>query len=314
MTRRIHGLMAAALLSAAATSASAGLVFDITYSAAVQANANFAAIKNDVTFVANEFSSLYSDNVTLNFQINQAPGILGESLFSNAYYRGSYASIRSALAADSSTASDAIAVANLPGAAPIGSGANAWYVTSAQAKALGLLGANNAASDGTYTFGSDLGLFDFDRSNGIAAGAYDFIGTTEHEFSELMGRVSQLTNTGFGYTAFDAFRYTSPGVSSFNPSSCGVYYSIDGGVTNQKRFNCVPNADVQDWDGSVPSDPFNAFGSSGVVNSLSAIDEQVMDVIGWNLAAAHEVPEPSSIALAIVAGGLLWQQRRRKLT
>jgi hypothetical protein len=186
------------------------LVFYITYSAAVQANANFAAIQSDVNFVTNEFSSLYSDNVTLNFQINQASGVLGGSLFSTAYYRGSYASIRSALAAESLAASDAIAVANLPGAAPIGGGPTQWYVTSAQAKALGLLAANNAASDGTYTFGSDRGLFDFNRGDGITAGEYDFIGVTEHEFSELMGRISQLTN---GYTALDALRYTSPGAS-----------------------------------------------------------------------------------------------------
>jgi hypothetical protein len=47
---------------------------------------------------------------------------------------------------------------------------------------------------------------------------------------------------------------------------------------------------------------------------LSAVDEQVMDVIGWNLTTTRAVPEPSSIALVMVAGGLLWQQRRRKLT
>lgn len=93
-----------------------------------------------------------------------------------------------------------------------------------------------------------------------------------------------------------------------------MYYSIDGGVANQKGFNCQSPGDVQDWDSSVSSDPFNAFGTSGVVSSLSAVDEQVMDVIGWNLTTTRAVPEPSSIALVMVAGGLLWQQRRRKLT
>ena len=310
MVLRINGLLAGAVLCATATTASAGLVFDITYSAAVQGNANFAAIQTAVNFVKNEFSSLYSDNVTLRYTIDQQAGVLGQSLFSNAYFRGSYADIKLALTNDSKTADDAIAVANLAAAAPFGAGANDWYAPSSQAKALGLLAANNAASDGDDTLGSDAGLFDYDRSDGIAAGTYDFIGTTEHEFSELMGRVSQ--RNAFGYTAFDAFRYTAPGVHNASESDCGVYYSINNGATNQKGYNCVAGADRQDWDSSVPSDPYNAFGSPGVVNSMSAVDKQVMDVIGWDRAGAQAVPEPSTVLLVVLGGGLLWLQRRNK--
>lgn len=311
MSSRISVLLAGALLCTTATTASAGLVFNIAYSAAVQANADFSAIQTGISFVANEFSGLYSDNVTLNFEIDQATGVLGQSLFSNAYYRGSYANVRAALAADSTSAADAIAVGNMAVSAPIGPGANEWYVTSAQAKAIGLLVGSNSASDGNYTFGSDSGLFDFDRSDGISAGKYDFIGTTEHEFSELMGRVSQLTNQGFGYNLFDTFRYTAAGVRNFSDTACSVYYSIDGGTTNQKDYNCVAGADVQDWASGVPSDPFNAFGSPGVVNALNALDAQVMDVIGWTQ-NSQQVPEPGSLPLVFVAGGLLWLQSKRK--
>ena len=312
LASRSIGILAATIMGAFAVPASA-LTFDITYTAAVQANANFGAIQTDINFVESVFSGLYSDNVTLNFTVDQGGG-LGGSLFSNAYYRGSYTSIKTALTGDAKSADDATAVASLPATAPFGTGANSWYVTSSQAKALGLLAANNAASDGTYTFGSAAGLFDFDPSDGITAGAYDFIGTTEHEFSELMGRVTQLGNGNFGYTAYDAFRYTAPGVrnvTSGASADCGVYYSIDGGTTNEKGFNCIDptNADIQDWADGVPSDPFNAYGSPGVVNSLTATDVQVMDVIGWDLASTT-VPEPGTLALASLAGlGLL---RRRK--
>jgi len=317
MAFRLSFLVTGAALAAAATSASAGLVFNISYTAAVTGNANFAAIQTDVNLVAAKFSSLYSDNVTLNFTIDASPGGLGSSLFSPAFFRGSYAQVRTALAGDSKSADDATAVASLPGAAPIGPGANQWFLTSANAKAVGLVAANNAASDGTYTFTSDLNTFDFDPSNGITAGEYDFIGTTEHEFSELMGRTNQLDNPGFGYTAFDLFRFTAPGTRDFTGGagqSCGVYYSINSGATNEKGYNCTDpgNADNQDWDSSVPSDPFNAFGTPGVVNALSNTGIQVMDVIGWDRASANSVPEPGSAALTLLAGGLLWRQRRRK--
>ena len=68
---------------------------------------------------------------------------------------------------------------------------------------------NNANPDGTFFFGTNQ-TYTFDPDNRKVPGAFDFIGTAEHEFSEIMGRTSQLTNNGFGILPFDLFRSLRP--------------------------------------------------------------------------------------------------------
>ena len=286
-------------------SARAGLTFNITYTAAVQANANFASIQADVNYVANEFSAAYSDNITLNFTVDQNSSGLGQSLFSNAYWRGSYTALRAALVADAKTSNDAIATAagNLPATDPYGAGATGWYATSAEAKALGLIAGNQAASDGTYTFNATAG-YTYDPNNRGAAGLYDFIGVTEHEFSELMGRTSQIRNTGFGYDIFDTMRFTNLGVRDATPTGTGVYYSYNNGATALAGYNSG-GGDIQDFNGAIATDPFNASTGPGQAHSLSSMDYGIMDVIGYD-----QVPAPSSLAL-LAAGGMLAGRRRR---
>jgi hypothetical protein len=270
----------------------ANLAFNITYTAAVQADAHFAQIQSAVNYVEAEYSGLYSDPITLNFKIDEAPGGLGSSLFSNAYFRGSYAQLRAALVGDAKSADDATAtaVANLPNADPYGRGcANCWYATSAEAKAIGLLAGNNAASDGLYTFANDVS-YTYDPNNRAVAGEYDFIGVTEHEFSELMGRTSQ--SAAFGYDILDTMRFTAPGTRDANKDP-GVYFSFDNGNTNLAGYNSG-GGDRQDFNGALATDPFNASTGTDQAHMLSSADIREMDVIGYDLAA---VPEPTSVIL-----------------
>jgi hypothetical protein len=301
---------------ATGVSAQAGLIFDITYTSAVQNDANFASIQSAVNYVTNEFSSLYSDNITINFTINEGAVGLGSSLFSNNYWRGSYTTLRNALIADATTANDATAtaLANLPVAAPYApagslDSTNDWYATSAEAKALGLtLPGASTLSDGTYTFDNTVS-YTYDPNNRAVAGEYDFIGVTEHEFSELMGRTQQ-GNT-FGYDILDTMRFTSTGVRNVDLSGVsGVYYSFNNGNTNLRGYNSG-GGDKQDLDGVVATDPFNASTSQNQGHLLSAVDAGIMDVIGYNQVAA--VPEPSTFLLAIplVGFGLMRLRRRR---
>ena len=285
--------------------AKANITFNINYTTAVQANANFASIQSGVNYVANEYSTLYGDNITLNFTVDQNSSGLGSSLFSNSYWRGGYAALVAALTADSKTSNDATAVANLPVADPYsdqcGSANNCWYAPSAEAKALGLL-ANQALFDGTFTFNSTQ-PYTFDPSNRAVAGEFDFIGTTEHEFAELMGRTSQAAS--FGYNILDTMRFTAPGVLQPGQAS-GVYFSFNNGNTNLAGYNAGAG-DRQDFNGTVATDPYNASTSTNQGHILNAVDKSLMDVIGFNLA----VPEPSTFVLTGLAlAAVLWKRHQ----
>jgi hypothetical protein len=48
--------------------------------------------------------------------------------------------------------------------------------------ALGLIANNGSVSDGSVNF-SNTATFDYDRTNGITAGAFDFFGVVAHEFT-----------------------------------------------------------------------------------------------------------------------------------
>jgi hypothetical protein len=161
-------------------------------------------------------------------------------------------------------------------------------MTPAEAKALGLLGATTTL-DGTATF-SSTAPFDYDRSDGITAGQFDFQGTVAHEFSEIMGRelnaIGNEVQTGEanGYYLYDLFKFTAEGARSFVGTTPG-YVSIDNGVTNLNDFNSDPDDDFGDWAQSAGDDSFLAFSGTGVVNAVTPTDLRVMDVLGWDLAS-----------------------------
>src|SRR3954467_7018825 len=87
------------------------------------------------------FESSFTDPVTINVRVERglSGGLLGHSDYA---LTGPYtfAQITSALAQETHSGSDVIALAHLPTVDPI-SGTHAYYMTSAQAKALGPQGA-----------------------------------------------------------------------------------------------------------------------------------------------------------------------------
>lgn len=246
-----------------------------------------AGFKATVEAVATFFETTFTDPVTINVRVERGltGGLLGHSDYA---LTGPYtfAQITSALAKEPLSGSDAIALANLPTVDPI-SGTHAYYMTSAQAKALGLAGPSDAL-DGTVQFANNP-PFDYDRSDGITPGSYDFFGSVAHEFSEVMGRelnaIGNDVQTGKpnGYYPFDFFKYSAPGARSFDGTTHG-YFSPDGGATNLDNFNANADDDFGDWASSAGNDAFRAFSDSGVVNAVTATDVVVMDVLGWDAA------------------------------
>src|SRR5207248_11215646 len=106
-----------------------------------------------------------------------------------------------------------------------------------------------------------------------------------HEFSEIMGRIGGLGASIGGnpaYLQMDLFHYTAANTRGLT-NGAGRSFSFNNGTTLLKAFN-FPNgngSDAQDW-ASGTNDAFNAFSSSGVKNDLTAVDLQVMDVIGYD--------------------------------
>ena len=284
MHNRARTLLSLAAASAASAVASA-VVIHPTFDTTVTSSPNSAQIESAFNYAAAQFQNNFSDNVTINITVKSTPGTgtLGQSN-TNLIGPFTYSQIIAALTSHATTANDTTALASLPGTDPTGQ--NAYIVSRAQAKALGIGGvsANDSNIDGTFTFGTGY-TYTYDPNNRAVPGSIDFIGVAMHEISEIMGRIFLLGENLTGqpnYVPLDLFRFVSANTRNMVPAASGVYFSIDNGVTNLKGYNAVQGADYQDW-ASGTNDSFNAFSSSGVKNDLTAVDFIVMDVIGYTL-------------------------------
>ena len=214
--KRIQLAIAAATLFAGVGSAHAQLVFNNTVLAGTSAQALQGFLAAEA-----RWSAIFKDNVTINLTIGTASlgsGIIGQTSSTQNNY--SYSSVRSALIADSKSASDAIAVANLqagPNFAELinytknnpngvnsatpyldntGGNTSSIYMTNANAKALGLRAAAASGNDASVTFSSNFS-FDYDPTNGISAGTLDFVGVATHEIGHALGFISGVDYVDF---------------------------------------------------------------------------------------------------------------------
>jgi autotransporter passenger strand-loop-strand repeat protein len=171
--------------------------------------------------------------------------------------------------------------------------------TTAEQKALGQKDPNDSGTDGWAGFSdgtnggfflSPGGAFSWSYTPALAntslpQDTFYLIGVIEHEFSEVMGRVSNPDYQPFGTfsSPMDAFRLEGGGPA-------GAYYSVDGN-TNWGQWNNNPaNGDLGDWlngFGQAPSLLGNdAFGGlrNGYVTALTTTDLNLMNHLGWTTA------------------------------
>lgn len=274
------------------------LVITPTFTANFNANfgANAAAAQAAWISAASVFSANFTDNIHINITVDavSGTGVFGQS--STFLNSTSYANLRSLVVADATSADDHTAIGaggSMVAADPI-SGTHTWWVSRAQAKAIGLI-PDDLNNDGTTTFGAGN---PFTFSGSILSGTYDFKGVAAHEISEVMGRLGlsggTIGSSVNSYSLIDNFSYTGLGVKGVG-GGAGNFFSVDNGSNLLKLYNnSVANGlDSRDWaPGS--NDAFNQFSGSGVVNPVSPVDLRLMDVLGYNL-----IPEPSSGSLVL---------------
>jgi FG-GAP-like repeat len=277
------------------------MLFNITFDSSVaQAPASF---RTTIVAIAHFLEAQFTDSITINIAVGygevggsaMSAGALGES---GTYLSSfAYSQVRNALIADSRSAADISSVASLPGSDPTG---GHWWVATAEAKALGLIGAT-AQLDGVVGFSNAVN-FDYDNSNGVSLGQYDFSGVVAHEFSEVMGRIvltgESIGSSPNGYAPLDLLHFSAPNVRSFVGPQAG-YFSIDNGHTNLNNFNTNANGDFGDWAASAGHDSFLAFSSSGTTNAITTTDLTTLDVLGYNQAA-------STVLQGVQSPGIGW--------
>src|SRR5205814_6989062 len=142
-------------------------------------------------------------------------------------------------------------------------------VWNAQLKLWGVLGANDTTTDdGSATFATDI------NPNLL-------VGVALHELTHAMGRVPY----GSAPDIFDLFRFTSAGTRLFSGANTApaAYFSVDGG--NTKLADYGRTSDPSDFLNSGvqgSNDPFNEFYNGGTVQSLSTVDKEQLDALGFH--------------------------------
>jgi hypothetical protein len=274
------------------------------------------------------WSSLFTDNVTININIDfkaLTAGTLGETGSSQQSF--SYTQVYKALNKDKSSNDDNTAVSNLSNSStfktllnrtansPNGSGNATPYldndgdannsqirINTANAKALGLK--SNIGSDASISF-SNLFTWDFDRSNGISSGAFDFVGTAAHEIGHALGFVSGVdildynsSSTFFNDNAFtyvstlDLFRYSTEskalGAIDWTADTRDKYFSLDSGTTKIASFSTGETwgdgYQASHWKDNLGLGLMDPTGAPGELLTISENDKRAFDVIGWNRA------------------------------
>jgi len=276
-----------ALSSETVTLAGSGIVFNNTYDDFVTPQ-----VRSAILAAENYLQAHFTNPVTLNIQFTYTPLADGSGAENSFFtYPVAYADLVGAMTSHATTADDRLAVAGLPLSDP--SNGLGFRITSGLGQALGLLQPSTGGgpdvtvminSGVPWNFGADL------------------IGAVEHEITE--GGFGRFQYLGLGanyFTSLDLFRFNLAGQHDFSGGADGQYvvFGVDGAhLTDFYFHNAVDNSghndgsDFGDWD----FEEEDAFGHLSSNASISAVDLQVLDVLGWTPSGAPPGSGPDDFA------------------
>jgi hypothetical protein len=268
-----------------------GLQFNLIWDSSVGAAP--VRVEHAMIAAAKYYSNHYSNDEVINIHVGFGE-IGGSSMSSNALgesesygYMTNYNVVDSALQRDASSSSyQRSADATLTSANPTGAGQ--FFVTSADAKTLGLINGASTALDGYIGLSSAYPMDYYTNFGGnhIGPNQYDAIGVAKHEISEVMGRVGSVGAVMGAnvYTPLDLFRYAANGVHDLTPAA--GYFSVDHGATNLGVYNNPRNGgDAADWTSSLIGDSYGD-GYAGHRAPVSPTDIIENAVLGYTMTPA----------------------------
>jgi hypothetical protein len=317
----IEKFTALGLAIVAAAAPAHALVISPTFNSMTAAEQ--AVVNTAISF----YNGAFSDPINVAIEFHGMSSGLGGNVA--AVYSLDYASYRTALIADATTANDTAAIAaSVPsGMLDPAHGQFFLSVKPALGRALGFATPGvSLTSSGFCTFTGDGCVGINTGITTVNGGIYNMLAVVEHEIDEVLGLGSGLSSNGsiFLNQAMpeDFFRYSAAGVRSFATNSCSgtvpnAYLSLNGGTTNLTNLNnCNNGGDYGDFATNSPAKVQDAFATAGASASLTAssVEAKVLDAIGYNLSSTS-APEPASMMLMVsgLAGVALMRRRQRQV-
>jgi hypothetical protein len=186
-----------------------------------------------------------------------------------------YSELRSDLIASASTAADEFAVTSLPTSDPT-DGAS-FFVSNAIAQALGILPADDSATEGAIGFNSSLS-WNFSTTGQAVPGEISLVDDAELELTHALGmELGDATDD----TPMMLFRYSAPGVRELTVNGFltpPAYFSIDGGKTDLDNYDTSHDSTL--WD---PATTGNDTLANPYDSVFSLTDATELNVLGFDV-------------------------------
>ena len=252
--------------SVVAETSSSGFTINLIFDAAAMGAP--ASFRTGIEQAASILSATITNKITVNLNIDYSGTGGGAAAGPDNGEFVNYSTVRSDLIANAAPGDTSF------NALPTGStiqGQSQVAVWNAQLKLFGLISPiDTTTDDGSATFATDI------NPNLL-------VGVALHELTHAIGRVPY----GPQPDIFDFYRFTSPGTRLFtdNIPASSAYFSLDGGNTKLADFGVssdpsdflnAPNSNL------TPTDAFDEFYSGSTLQTLTTVDKEMLDALGFN--------------------------------